>query len=163
MLEQLRVEKAVELRSYYDLNEQLSAILRQYFPGVAPPRIQWGRKIARRRRRSIRLGSYYRPTSTIRIHPLLDSPDVPHFFLQSIVFHEVLHHVLGPAHDRRFHRHERLFRYHRESRDWLRANLSMLLGFREKARRVAPPPRVTIVPPRPAPPQHQLTLFEIRG
>ena len=162
LLEQLRVmEGGAAEWSVYDLDSMLDEMLRESFPGVSRPCIRWGNRISKRRRRSIRLGSYYRPTTTIRIHPLLNSPEVPRYFVQSILFHELLHHVLGAAHDRRFHRHERTFRYHREARDWLRANLSMLLGFRERARRVprsAPP--VPLIPEVPPPAlQRQLALF----
>ena len=162
LLEQLRVmEGGAAAWSVYDLDSMLDEMLQESFPGVSRPRIRWGNRISKRRRRSIRLGSYYRPTTTIRIHPLLNSPEVPRYFVQSILFHELLHHVLGAAHDRRFHRHERTFRYHREARDWLRANLSMLLGFRERARRVPRPalPAALIPPAAPAAPQRQLALF----
>ena len=38
--------------------------------------------------------------------------------------------MLGPSHNRRFHSHERKFRYHRESKEWIRRNLFLLLGRR---------------------------------
>ena len=79
-------------------------------------------------RRSIRLGSYNHLTAEVRIHPMLNSPRVPAFFIQSVIHHEYLHHVLGPHHNRRFHQHERQFRYHRESQEWIRRNLFLLLG-----------------------------------
>ena len=49
-----------------------------------------------------------------------------------MIHHEYLHHVLGANHNRRFHAHERQFRYHRESKEWLRRNLFGLLGLRAK-------------------------------
>lgn len=159
MFEQLRVVQGGDARSVFDLDALLDEMLAGHFPGVSRPSIRWGRKIARKRRRSIRLGSYYRPTRTIRIHPLLDSSHVPLFFVQSIIFHELLHHVLGPAHDRRFHRHERTFRYHREANAWLRVNLSMLLGLRLRPRRAVVPAIPPIVPAPDRPPLRQLTLF----
>jgi predicted metal-dependent hydrolase len=155
LLEQLRVVQGGDAGSFYDLERLLDEIVRDYFPAAGRPRIHWGRKIARRKRRSIRLGSYYRPTSTIRIHPLLDTPAVPRFFIQSIVYHEMLHHVLGPAHDRRFHRQERGFHYHREAREWLRRNLGMLLGLRERPDRRRSPVPAILSAPRP----QQLSLF----
>lgn len=114
--------------------EGLAAEVRsEYFPDADALRVEWGRNPhARRRRRSIRLGSYHRGTRVIRIHPQLNSSDVPVYFIQSIIHHEYLHHILGPSHDRRFHRHERRFRFHREAKDWLQHNLPMLLGLRTK-------------------------------
>jgi hypothetical protein len=155
LLEQLRVVQGGDDASFYDLEALLDEVLRDYFPAAGRPGILWGKKISRKRRRSIRLGSYFRPTATIRIHPHLNTPGVPRFFIQSILYHEMLHHVLGPAHDRRFHRQERRFRFHREAREWLRRNLAMLLGLRERPdRRPAIVPVVSIQP-RP----QQLTLF----
>ncbi|HEY0593571.1 MAG TPA: hypothetical protein VGF40_17495, partial [Thermoanaerobaculia bacterium] len=151
--EQLRVVQGGEAGSFYDLEILLDEILRDYFPAAERPQIFWGRKIARKKRRSIRLGSYYRPSATIRIHPLLNTPSVPRFFIQSILYHEMLHHVLGPAHNARFHRQERRFHYHREAREWLRRNLGMLLGLRER------PVRERRVPPPVAMAAQQMSLF----
>ncbi|HVR41855.1 MAG TPA: hypothetical protein VMS56_00270 [Thermoanaerobaculia bacterium] len=158
MPEQLWVVAEGEVRSYYDLESLLDRTLEEYFPGAKRPAIRWGRRVGRKRRRSIRLGSYSRTSATIRIHPFLDSSRVPLFFVQSIIHHEVLHHVLGASHDRRFHRHERRFRHYREARAWLRANLAMLLGLRERPRRVAAI-EVRLRPPLPVAPAGQMLLF----
>jgi predicted SprT family Zn-dependent metalloprotease len=74
-------------------------------------------------------------TAEIRIHPSLNARRIPAFFIQSIIHHEYLHHLLGPNHNRRFHSHERRFRYYRESKEWIRRNLFVLLG--RRARRMA--------------------------
>ena len=52
--------------------------------------------------------------------------------------------MLGPNHNRRFHSHERKFNYYRESKEWIRRNLFLLLGRRNARRnaacsRIAPP------------------------
>jgi predicted SprT family Zn-dependent metalloprotease len=130
--------------------ESLAAeIHRTYFYKYPPLRVRWGQQITRKRRRSIRLGSYNHVTAEIRIHPLLNASHIPAFFIQSIIHHEYLHHVLGANHNRRFHAHERQFRYYRESKEWIRRNLLALLGMKS-SRRAAP------APPPPAP---QLALF----
>jgi hypothetical protein len=103
---------------------------RTYFQKYPPLSVKWGQQITRKKRRSIRLGSYNHSTSEIRIHPLLDSPEIPAFFIQSVIHHEYLHHVLGASHNRRFHSHERQFRYHRESKEWIRRHLWLLLGIK---------------------------------
>lgn len=105
---------------------------RTYFWKYPPLRVRWGQQITRRKRRSIRLGSYNHHTTEIRIHPLLKAPNTPAFFIQSIIHHEYLHYVLGASHNRRFKQHERQFRYYRESQEWIRRNLFLLLG-RKKA------------------------------
>lgn len=122
----------------HNLQVFAAEIQREYFPEHHHPIIQWGKSIGRKKRHSIRLGSYYRPSSVIRIHPRLNSADVPHFFLKSIIHHEYLHHVLGPNHNRRFRRFERKFRFYGEAKEWLRRHLPVLLGHRATP---LPPPR----------------------
>ena len=137
----LSIELLDSPRSVHDLEALAEEIRRIYFQGQPPLPIRWGHRIQRRRRRSIRLGSYNHRTGEIRIHPLLDSPAVPTFFIQSVIHHEYLHHVVGARHDRRFHAYERRFRYHRESKEWIRRNLALLLGRKLKARRVSTRPQ----------------------
>lgn len=117
-----------EPRGHHDLEELACGVLRDYFPAQAPLPIRWGHRVTRKKRRSIRLGSYNHVTLEIRVHPLLDSAVVPPFFIQSIIHHEYLHHLLGPNHNRRFHQHERKFRHHRQAQAWLKRNLHVLLG-----------------------------------
>lgn len=116
----------------HHLDSLAAEIHRTYFFKVPPLRVRWGHSISRKRRRSIRLGSYNHITLEIRIHPALNSPRIPSFFIQSVIHHEYLHHMLGANHNRKFHAHERQFRYHRESKEWLRRNLWGLLGIRRK-------------------------------
>jgi hypothetical protein len=123
---------------FHNLDLFAREIQRDYFPRHLSPIIQWGKSIGRKKRHSIRLGSYHRPSRLIRIHPRLNSADVPHFFVKSIVYHEYLHHVLGPNHNRRFQRCERKFRYYREAKQWLRRHLPVLLGHRASPLPVGP-------------------------
>ena len=116
---------------------------RTYFLKYPPLPVRWGQQISRKRRRTIRLGSYNHLTTEVRIHPILNSPRIPAFFIQSIIYHEYLHHVLGAHHNRRFHQHERKFAYHRESQEWIRRNLWLLLGRPRKKRVVIAPAAVS--------------------
>ncbi|MDI6796406.1 MAG: hypothetical protein QMD09_05660 [Desulfatibacillaceae bacterium] len=77
-----------------------------------------GREIAGPKRRSIRFGSFNSKNRTIRIHPVLDSPVVPDFFIEFIVYHELLHAIFPPTkkpqerrsiHTGQFKQRERLF------------------------------------------------------
>ena len=72
----------------------------------------------------------------VRIHPVLDRPEVPLFFLESVVYHEMLHHHLGGVPDRggRTVYHTRAFRQAearypllREALAWEKENLPLLL------------------------------------
>ena len=133
---------------HHHLPSLAAEIHRTYFFKFPPLPVKWGQQITRKRRRSIRLGSYNHYTGEIRIHPLLNSAGIPAFFIQSIIHHEYLHHVVGANHNSRFHRAERQFRYHREAKEWIRRNLFLLLGMKRRAAMAMPPP---------APPQ--LVLF----
>lgn len=135
---------------HHDLNQFAEDVRAEYFGNYPQLPIRWGRRSPRLKRNSIRLGSYDHQTTLIRIHPSLDTPAVPEYFIKSIIYHEYLHHVLGPSHNNRFRRYERKFRLHGEARAWLRRNLPVLLGRRPSE----------VNPPRPAPPRPaQLSLF----
>lgn len=146
----------VERQSFHDLVALADEVRREYFPEEPPLPVRWGHRIRRKRRRSIRLGSYNHDRNEIRIHPLLDAPMVPRFFVQSIIHHEYLHHILGADHDRRFRRHERMFGYFREANMWLKKNLHELLGRKKVPRRENRlPPVAPAVMAKPV----QLSLF----
>lgn len=131
----------------HSLASLAAEVHRTYFFKYPPLQVRWGQQISRRKRRSIRLGSYNHLTCEIRIHPLLNSPQIPAYFIQSVIHHEYLHHVLGAPHNRRFHAQERKFRYFRESREWVRRNLWLLLGTKpRRAAAVVPPAKLAAAP-----------------
>ena len=61
---------------------------------VSDVQITWGKK--GRGRRSIRLGSFDFGQRLIRIHPALDRRWVPRYFVEFIVYHELLHALYPP-------------------------------------------------------------------
>lgn len=76
---------------------RLMATQRAFHLPEAPDTLQitWGQWPRTPPRRSLRLGSCEAPL--IRIHPVLDHPDVPSWFVGFIVFHEMLHAVHTPV------------------------------------------------------------------
>lgn len=144
----MRIPLPVPEETHHHLESLAADVHRTYFPTFGPLRVKWGQQIARKRRRSIRLGSYNHQTREIRIHPLLNSPHIPAFFIQSVIHHEYLHHVIGAAHNRRFHSHERKFAYYRESQEWIRRNLFLLLGRRRSEFEKRPPVPTTTAAPQ---------------
>lgn len=58
------------------------------------PALTWGRRAKSRTRRSIQLGSYNGAQNLVRIHPVLDQPAVPRWFVRYVLFHEILHAAL---------------------------------------------------------------------
>jgi hypothetical protein len=119
---------------WYDLGEIFADLDRQHFGGVRA-RITWGMVRRGRRRRSLKLGSYSVEDRLIRIHPVLDQPFVPRFFVEWIVFHEMLHDVVGVAeengrrsyHPPEFRERERAFEHYERARAWERQHLDLLL------------------------------------
>lgn len=120
----------------HDLTELLDEV-RAQFPGDAGEvAIAWApAPRVRLPRRSIKLGSYSADTQVIRIHPALDQPEVPRYFVQWIIHHELLHHLFraelkarrGQVHTPEFCRLERLFPRYREAVEWERRHLDLLL------------------------------------
>lgn len=128
--------------SHHDLGEIFEEVVATYFPDAATDaRITWGRlppRKQRRRRRSIRLGTYTHDAKLVRIHPALDQACVPRFFVAFVVFHELLHHVV-PAreiggrfdhHPPEFKRREQAHPDYARAVRWEAEHLDVLLKFR---------------------------------
>jgi hypothetical protein len=120
---------------FFHLEEIRDRLNERFFQGGVRACIGWGRTPGRRRRKSIRLGVYDHQTREIRIHPALDHPEVPRFFVEFIVFHEMLHQLFpssnGPGrrvhHPRAFRDRERAFPLYEAAIAWERENLRALL------------------------------------
>lgn len=120
---------------YFDLQAMFDALNRTYFQGGIQARIGWGRMPPRRRRKSIRLGVYDHQTREIRIHPALDRAEVPSYFVEFIVFHEMLHQLFPSSngtgrrvhHPRAFRDREKAFPLYAAALRWERENLNLLL------------------------------------
>lgn len=95
--------------------------------------ITWGRY--GRGRRTIRFGSYDFDRKLIRVHPALDQEWVPPFFVDFIVYHELLHALFPPVegssrrvvHTDEFRKMERQFPRYDEAMTWERQNLPRFL------------------------------------
>jgi hypothetical protein len=123
---------------HHDLRDIFQAVNQRYFDGQVTLNVSWARKQAARPsadRRSIKLGSYTSRDRLIRVHPALDAAFVPRYFLEYIVYHEMLHHVLPPKlqngrrelHGPEFLARERQFHDYRAALLWERENLAKLL------------------------------------
>jgi len=124
----------------HDLDEVLQRVRNRYFGGLGEVRITWGRSRstgAKRgaRTRSRALATYNFDDGTIRVNPVLDSPRVPRYVLEWVVYHELLHHVLPVEesrgrrryHTRRFRTLEKAFDRYEQAIAWEEANLDWLL------------------------------------
>lgn len=141
-----RPQRALSLKprgAVYDLAEVQRALSERYFSGEVELPIGWGRASSargRRGRRTIRMGVYLIESRAIRIHPALDQRWVPRFFVEWVVFHEMLHHVVpAPERDGRKHYHskafrerERAFEEFERAQQWEREHLARLIATRAR-------------------------------
>ncbi len=124
---------------FFDLEEIFHALNQRYFGGRIEADITWGRRLRgpARRHGSVNMGSYSVEDQLIRIHNSLDRSFVPRFFVEAVVFHEMLHQVHEiPVVNGRHHFHtpafkaqERTFEWADASERWEKENLNRLLYF----------------------------------
>jgi hypothetical protein len=109
--------------SAYDLEKMFSKLNRRYFDsGLEKPTLTW----SQRKTRSI-LGHHDRVYETITISKSLDSAQVPDWFVEFILYHEMLHikHAARMINGRRyyhtsaFRQDERRFAKYDEAQRWL--------------------------------------------
>lgn len=123
---------------FHDLRQIYDEINTRYFEGKIDASITWGARTGRsRRRNSIKMGSYSVEERLIRIHRSLDRAFVPRFFVEWIVFHEMLHQVHDirvkngrrEFHSREFLADESQFEHYEQSRAWECRHLDALLTY----------------------------------
>jgi hypothetical protein len=126
----LTAGRAHDLKLVFD---RLNA--RFFGSGLRVP-LTWGRGGGRARRGGLTFGSYDPVLGLIRIHPVLDRREVPTYFLESVVYHEMLHHHLGGIpdkagrtvyHSRAFREQEARYPFHTQALAWEKENLPLLL------------------------------------
>ena len=111
---------------YYNLSEMFEALNREYFSNSLYSVITWGKKRSLYAARKRRLGSYQKDRDIVRINPVLDSKKVPRYFVEFIVYHEMLHAVLAAkpgnarqkVHSLEFKRREQLFKNYALALQW---------------------------------------------
>jgi len=81
-----------------DLTRIMEKVIGDYNLAINGIKITWSRPgPGPNRRASIRFGSYSHDLGLVRIHPDLDKPGVPDFFVEFVVYHELLHALFPPA------------------------------------------------------------------
>ena len=87
----------------HDLTRIFERLNRRFFRAGLEVPMTWGRGSGRARRGGLTFGSYDPVLGLIRIHPVLDRSDVPLYFLESVVYHEMLPPPWRRARQRRAH------------------------------------------------------------
>jgi len=111
---------------HHNLGHIFDRVNTQYFDGKITARITWGKAPAGYGVRKRTLGSYRKNSRIIRIHPLLDSPRVPRYYIAYVVHHEMLHAAMhdagecGPrrVHTREFRMREKMFKDYDRAVAW---------------------------------------------
>lgn len=122
---------------YYNLNEIYLRLNREYFDNRLKLHMTWFGKGRRRRCKRLTFGLYQDPLRLIKINRLLDHPYFPDYFVDYVVYHEMLHHVC-PAyvdetgykhiHSKAFKEHEKKFKNFNEAQTWIKNNQEYLFN-----------------------------------
>jgi len=127
----------VEQGVYFNLRKIFDKLNAAYFRNrLKGYTIMWGRKRRQRPKGAIIFGTIQEDDRMIRIHPLLDRSFVPTWFIEYVVYHEMLHAVVPDRFDRsgrrlvhheRFNEKEREYRWFRRAKVWEEENLARFL------------------------------------
>ena len=126
----------------YDLKGLMQKVDEEYFKGSLQASITWGRNPPqpdgkKKRKRSIRYGSYDHDLDLVTIHPALDDNRIPESFVRFVIYHEMLHKVVRPEvtsegavrfHNKLFRLKERQFFGYKEVRAWEKENIWKVLN-----------------------------------
>jgi hypothetical protein len=122
---------------YFDLRQIFDRVNQRHFRGrLRGYRVVWGRRRRERPKEYFIFGSIQEEDRVIRIHPLLDQPFVPRWFLEYVLYHEMLHSVVPEEtdaagrrriHTEEFYRREKAFPRYRRARRWEEQNLARFL------------------------------------
>lgn len=124
--------------AHHDLRNIADSVNQRYFQGRLEVGITWAQAArSRRRRKTISLGQYCFDRKVIFVHPSLDGRRVPRYVVENVVYHEMLHHVLGEEvvgkrrimHSPEFRRLEQRYRKYRQAEAWKDRHLDRLLAY----------------------------------
>lgn len=118
-----RDERLRHVGRYYNLLDLYTSLNREYFGDRINAAITWTSKGPRSRARRRTLGSYNYYTNTIRINPVLDTKRIPRYYIEYIIYHEMLHADMGikavsginTYHPEEFREREKHFRYYKKA------------------------------------------------
>lgn len=131
-----RLKPAIETSGrFHDLAKYYMSLNERYFGGKLDAAITWGNRARHRGYNHIRLGSYSFENALIRVHPALDRKWVPRYYVESIIYHEMLHADFGVRskngrsqyHTDEFRLREGAFAYCRRAREWEKKHVRRLI------------------------------------
>lgn len=136
----LPMQRQLNLRDegrHFDLRAIFDRLNQRHFRGrLRGYNVVWGRRRKHRPKEYFIFGSIQEEDRIIRINPSLDQAWVPRWFLEYVLYHEMLHSVVpdekGPGgrrrvHTERFNRREREWPGYNRARRWEEENLARFL------------------------------------
>ncbi len=81
--------------THHDIGEYARYLNETYLGGRSRARVVWGRRRTLPSRRSIRFACYDPQRNLVIMNRKLDNAAIPAYFVEYILFHELLHEVLG--------------------------------------------------------------------
>ncbi|WP_051149437.1 SprT-like domain-containing protein [Chlamydia ibidis] len=114
---------------YEDLNDKL-------FQGSLKLKIGWFGRQKSRTGNSLVLGCFHEEEQLVRIHRSLDRRDVPLFFVEYVIYHEIIHSLVPREysssgrtmfHGKKFKEYERRFPMYEHAIAWEKENAFLLL------------------------------------
>lgn len=122
---------------HFDLRTVFDRLNKRHFRNrLRGYKVVWGQKRRRRPKEYFVFGSIQEEDRVIRVNPWLDQPWVPLWFLEYVLYHEMLHSVVPDevhpsgrrrVHTEEFYRREREFPSYRRARRWEEENLARFL------------------------------------
>ncbi len=122
---------------HFDLREIFDRLNVRYFRGrMRGYKVVWGQRRRKRAKDFFVFGSIQEEDRIIRINPRLDREWVPLWFLQYVLYHEMLHAFVPEealpgggrrVHTEEFYRREKEFRGYHRARRWEEENLARFL------------------------------------
>jgi predicted metal-dependent hydrolase len=129
---------------YFNLQEVYQRVSDKYFENIKfDVKIGWsqGSSIKKRKKyspgkKSRILAAYNFDEAVIKVNPVLDSPKVPEYVMDWVVYHELLHHVLPVEklgkkryyHTPKFRAMERAFDRYEDAKNWEKENIKWLVS-----------------------------------
>ncbi len=138
--EKFKKRKIKHQGNYYNLKELFDSINQNYFLNKLNINITWGYPRTQKKKywvrsRHITLGQYHDAENLIIIHPNLDRNKVPKFFIESVIYHEICHHIAKSPiknlrrsiHNKEFRELETKYPKILEAKQWEKDNFSYLI------------------------------------
>jgi len=119
---------------FHNIRQIFEEFNRDYFNNSVKSQLAWMLPKSRRPR-SLHLGNYTEQSDIIKIHPILDSREVPRYVIADTIFHEMTHAFLKTrtrngrriTHGRDFWKKMEEYPQHAQAEAWLENNLGKLL------------------------------------